>query len=107
MTDDTIVAPATPLGRGALAIVRIDGRDSVSILTQLTRGGVPAIRNATLVKLTTNDALIDECIAIRYEAPHSFTGNDLVELTLHGNPLIVEQVIRACVAVDAKSCCRP
>ncbi len=102
MTDDTIVAPATPLGRSALAIVRIDGRDSVSILTQLSRGGVPAVRTAVLVKLTANDALIDECIAIRYEAPHSFTGNDLVELTLHGNPLIVEQVIRACVALGAR-----
>jgi tRNA modification GTPase len=103
---DTIVAPATPLGRSALAIVRIDGRDSVSILTQLSKGGVPAVRTAVLVKLidklAANDALIDECIAVRYEAPHSFTGNDLVELTLHGNPLIVEQVIRACVALGAR-----
>jgi tRNA modification GTPase len=99
---DTIVAPATPLGRGALAIVRIDGRDSVSILTQLTRGVVPAVRNATLVRLALNDALIDECIAVRYEAPHSFTGNELVELTLHGNPLIVEQVIGACIALGAR-----
>lgn len=98
MNPDTIVAPATPLGRSALAIVRIDGRDSVSILTQLSKGGVPAVRTATLVRL----AMLDECIAIRYEAPHSFTGNDLVELTLHGNPLIVEQVIAACVALGAR-----
>jgi len=106
VTDDTIVAPATPLGRSALAIVRIDGRASVSILTELNRGVVPPVRMATLVKLhdrlTANDALIDECIAIRYEAPHSFTGNDLVELTLHGNPLLVEQVLRACVALGAR-----
>jgi tRNA modification GTPase len=102
VTDDTIVAPATPLGRSALAIVRIDGRASVSILTELTRGVVPPVRTATLIKLTANDALIDECIAIRYEAPHSFTGNDLVELTLHGNPLLVEQVLRACVALGAR-----
>ena len=102
MTDDTIVAPATPLGRSALAIVRIDGRGSVSILTELSRGVVPLVRTATLVKLTENEALIDECIAIRYEAPHSFTGNDLVELTLHGNPLLVEQVLRACVALGAR-----
>jgi tRNA modification GTPase len=102
VTDDTIVAPATPLGRSALAIVRIDGRESVSILTQLSKGGVPSIRMAVLVKLTANDAPVDECVAVRYEAPHSFTGNDLVELTLHGNPLIVEQVIRACVALGAR-----
>jgi tRNA modification GTPase len=102
VTEETIVAPATPLGRSALAIVRIDGRSSVSILTELSRGVVPPVRTATLIKLTANDALIDECIAIRYEAPHSFTGNDLVELTLHGNPLLVEQVLRACVALGAR-----
>jgi tRNA modification GTPase len=106
VTDDTIVAPATPLGRSALAIVRIDGRDSVSILTQLSKDGIPPVRTATLVKLSASlaqiDVPIDECIAIRYEAPHSFTGNDLVELTLHGNPLLVEQLIRACLALGAR-----
>jgi tRNA modification GTPase len=114
---DTIVAPATPLGRSALAIVRIDGRDCSSILAQLSRAGVPAVRMAAFVRLFSvvgsrlsepfgdaaqSGTLLDECIAIRYEAPHSFTGNDLVELTLHGNPLIVEQVIAACVALGAR-----
>lgn len=93
---DTIVAPATPLGRSALAIVRIDGPDSGAILTSLA-GETPAPRHATLVRLA-----FDECIAIRYEAPHSFTGNDLVELTLHGNPLLVERVIAACVERGAR-----
>jgi tRNA modification GTPase len=111
VTDDTIVAPATPLGRSALAIVRIDGRDAVSILQRLSKSsGVPPLRQATLVRLfapppTANrepPTLLDECIAIRYEAPHSFTGNDLVELTLHGNPLLVEQVIAACVELGAR-----
>jgi tRNA modification GTPase len=132
VNDDTIVAPATPLGRSALAIVRIDGPASSAILAQLGNGGVPAVRQATYMKLssvvssqlsvssrpsdesqttdnrqlTTRNApsreALDECIAIRYEAPHSFTGNDLVELTLHGNPLIVEQVIAACVALGAR-----
>lgn len=130
MTDDTIVAPATPLGRSALAIVRIDGPASTSILQQLISVGLPEIRKATLVRLlsvvgcqlkvtageeapstdngqpttsevTTREAL-DDCIAIRYEAPHSFTGNDLVELTLHGNSLLVEQLIGACVSLGAR-----
>lgn len=97
MNDDTIVAPATPLGRSALAIVRIDGGGSREMLAQLA-GFLPEVRRATRVQL----AAIDDCVAIRYEAPHSFTGNDLVELTLHGNPLIVEQVIAACVALGAR-----
>ena len=95
---DTIVAPATPPGRSALAIVRIDGPKSNSILTSLSNAALPPIRTAALTRLGE----IDECVAIRYEAPHSFTGNDLVELTLHGNPLLVERVIEACVALGAR-----
>lgn len=114
---DTIVAPATPPGRSALAIVRIDGPLSPSILAALTRAGVPQARMATLVKLfrpgedaqtaegsepTGGEGAIDDCIAVRFEAPHSFTGNDLVELTLHGNPLLVERVLVACVSLGAR-----
>ena len=95
---DTIVAPATPPGRSALAIVRIDGPLSNAILTALSDDALPAIRTAALTYLKD----IDECIAVRYEAPHSFTGNDLVELTLHGNPLLVERVIEECVRLGAR-----
>ena len=95
---DTIVAPATPPGRSALAIVRIDGPDAFSLLASLSSAALPPVRVATLTHLDE----IDECIAIRYEAPHSFTGNDLVELTLHGNPLLVTRVIEACVERGAR-----
>jgi tRNA modification GTPase len=99
---DTIVAPATPLGRSALAIVRIDGPLAIGILMSLSRTAAPAVRHAALTHLLVDDVPLDECIAIRYEAPHSFTGNDLVELTLHGNPLLIERVIGACVALGAR-----
>lgn len=95
---DTIVAPATPVGRSALAIVRIDGPRSGEILQQLSGAVQPEPRIATLTQLID----LDECIAIRYAAPHSFTGNDLVELTLHGNPLLVERVIEAAVRLGAR-----
>jgi tRNA modification GTPase len=98
---DTIVAPATPLGRGALAIVRIDGPRSAAILEKL--GGIsPDARIATLAQLSLDGQPLDECIAIRYAAPHSFTGNNLVELTLHGSPLLVERVIAAIIACGAR-----
>ncbi|HEX7193229.1 MAG TPA: tRNA uridine-5-carboxymethylaminomethyl(34) synthesis GTPase MnmE [Thermoanaerobaculia bacterium] len=106
---DTIVAPATPVGRSALAIVRIDGPDSASILASLTRAEAPEPRVATFTHLYAGGDLnaggdpIDECIAIRYTAPHSFTGNDLVELTLHGNPLLVERVLEAARELGARS----
>jgi tRNA modification GTPase len=98
---DTIVAPATPLGRGALAIVRIDGPRSAAILETL--GSVaPDARLATLTQLSLDGEPLDECIAVRYAAPHSFTGNDLVELTLHGSPLLVERVIAAIIECGAR-----
>jgi tRNA modification GTPase len=95
---DTIVAPATPVGRSALAIVRIDGPRSSEILLRMTGAGMPDVRMATLTQLKD----IDECIAIRYAAPHSFTGNDLVELTLHGNPLLVRRVVETAVSFGAR-----
>ncbi len=95
---DTIVAPATPVGRSALAIVRIDGPRSAEILAALTGLAPPEERIATHTELDQ----IDDCVAIRYVAPRSFTGNDLVELTLHGNPLIVRQVIDACIGLGAR-----
>lgn len=98
---ETIVAPATPLGRSALAIVRIDGPQSGSILEALG-GRLADPRVAVHTALTHGDELLDDCVAIRYAAPHSFTGNDLVELTLHGNPLLVERVIAACLAEGAR-----
>jgi tRNA modification GTPase len=98
---DTIVAPATPLGRGALAIVRIDGPKSAAILQELS-GVSPDPRLATLAQLSLDGEPLDECVAIRYAAPHSFTGNDLVELTLHGSPLLVERVIAAVIAFGAR-----
>jgi len=98
---DTIVAPATPVGRSALAIVRIDGPLSGSILKTLS-GVTPDARHVTLAELTFDSQHIDQCVAVRFEAPHSFTGNDLVELTLHGSPVIVESVIRAAVMLGAR-----
>lgn len=98
--DDTIVAPATPLGRSALAIVRIDGPSSSSILSALTE--LPQPRIATHTSLHHDGELLDDCVVTRFVAPHSFTGNDLVEITLHGNPLLVERVIAACVALGAR-----
>lgn len=98
---DTIVAPATPVGRSALAIVRIDGPVSSAILEGLT-GSVPDERHAAFAHLRHKGELLDECVAIRYVAPRSFTGNDLVELTLHGNPLLVQRVIEAAVSLGAR-----
>jgi tRNA modification GTPase len=98
---DTIVAPATPVGRSALAIVRIDGPRTAAILHSLTGGSVDE-RIVVHRYIHHNDELLDDCVVTRYVAPRSFTGNDLAELTLHGNPLLVERVIAAIVELGAR-----
>ncbi|HUP44850.1 MAG TPA: tRNA uridine-5-carboxymethylaminomethyl(34) synthesis GTPase MnmE [Thermoanaerobaculia bacterium] len=98
---DTIVAPATALGRGALAIVRLDGPQSGAILSRLC-GVVPDARLATHVTLSHHGEPLDDCVVVRYAAPRSFTGNDLAEITLHGSPIVVERVLAACVELGAR-----
>src|SRR5206468_6016398 len=66
-------------------------------------GSFPEPRLATLAYLNHSGEMLDESIAIRYPAPHSFTGNDLVELTLHGSPFIVERVVRAAIELGARA----
>lgn len=99
---DTIVAPATPIGRSALAIVRIDGPRSAAILRALSNTELPEERIATLMDIHNAGELLDQCIAVRYAAPRSFTGNDLVELTLHGGMVVVQRTIRAMVDLGAR-----
>jgi tRNA modification GTPase len=91
------------MGRSALAIVRIDGPGSTSILSSLSGGRSFEVRTSVLTHIINDTGEpLDECIAVRYAAPHSFTGNDLVELTLHGNPLLVSRLIDACLVFGAR-----
>lgn len=98
---ETIVAPATATGRAALAIVRIDGADAARIGQALTRSDLPE-RRAVFARIFDGGEELDEAVAIRYVAPHSFTGNDLVELTVHGSALIVSRVIEAAIRLGAR-----
>lgn len=102
LLSETIVAPATPVGRSALAIVRIDGPASAAILRALRRDGDTPIEQAVHTAIVQDGEVIDDCVVVRYAAPHSFTGNDLVEITLHGNPLLIERTVAACVALGAR-----
>lgn len=98
---ETIVAPATATGRAALGIVRIDGADAARIGQTLTRSDLPE-RRAVFARIFDGDDEIDEGVAIRYAAPHSFTGDDLVELTVHGSPLVIRRVIEAAIRLGAR-----
>ncbi len=101
---ETIAAVATPPGKGAIAIVRVSGPAVPSLLERLVR-----TRSALRPRVATRATVVDECgreldraIAIRFTAPHSYTGEDMLELQLHGSPVVAREVVRALLACGAR-----
>ena len=92
--DDTIVALATPPGRGALALLRISGPRAAGCIPAITsRTGLPP-RQACLCALRGGDGReIDRGVLVFYEAPASATGEDVLEITCHGAPAVVRQLL--------------
>ncbi len=102
---DTIVAPATPAGRSAVALVRLSGRDALRILRALAPRLPEKLRPRRPYLCTAVDAAgeaIDSGLATVFAAPASFTGEDVVELSVHGSPAVVERLVAAAVAAGAR-----
>ena len=97
---ETIVAAATPAGRSALAIVRVDGPLAAAIATAaLGRKSPPAEKTSTLgIWRDQAGSPIDQVVAVLWSAGRSFTGNDSLEITCHGNPLLVRRITEDCLA---------
>ncbi|WP_019954303.1 tRNA uridine-5-carboxymethylaminomethyl(34) synthesis GTPase MnmE [Yoonia vestfoldensis] len=89
---DTIFALATARGRAGVAVVRISGVAAVAAAARLM-GHVPAARGLRALRDCTGN-LIDEALVLRFDAGKSFTGEDVVELHLHGSPAVVAAVLR-------------
>ena len=99
---DTIVAIATPSGRGAIGIVRVSGADAPEIARRLL-GRVPRPRIATLAGARdANDELLDEGLALYFPAPHSYTGEHAFEFHGHGGPMVLQLVLAACADAGAR-----
>ncbi|MDJ0759994.1 MAG: tRNA uridine-5-carboxymethylaminomethyl(34) synthesis GTPase MnmE [Woeseiaceae bacterium] len=99
---DTIAAIATPPGVGGVGIVRVSGPEAENIASKLT-GGVPAPRRAVLVKITdSGGAAIDSGLAIHFPAPHSFTGESVLELHGHGGPVVLSMILDAVLGAGAR-----
>ena len=101
----TIVALATPTGRSGIGVVRVSGEDAVRIAQSMTAADfAPAPRAAHLKQLVdpTFGDVVDEAIITYFKAPHSFTGEDVVEISCHGSPVLLRQVIDICLAQGAR-----
>jgi tRNA modification GTPase len=99
---DTIAAVATPPGRGGVGIVRISGANCAQIAYSLI-GSLPPARMAKLVDFVDQQQqLIDQGIALYFPAPHSFTGEDVLELQGHGGPVVMDLLLQAVLQVGAR-----
>jgi tRNA modification GTPase len=100
----TIAAVATPPGRGAIAIVRVSGPDVREIAARIVRSQSPLRPHvATTAEILDEDgATLDRGIAILAPAPHSYTGEDVLELHIHGSPVIAREMLRTLLACGAR-----
>lgn len=104
-----IAAISTPAGAAGLGVVRLSGDDAVAVAAKLFR---PIRQERDLTALSgytaayghvyDADGDIDDCVALVFRAPHSYTGEDVVELSCHGGRYILQRVLRACFAAGAK-----
>jgi tRNA modification GTPase len=104
-TDDTIVAISTPPGRGGLGVIRLSGPGSITIAAALLHLAEPlTARHATYghVHDPVSGDRIDQVIATWFAAPHSYTGEDVVELSGHGSPMLLATIVSAAVAHGAR-----
>ncbi len=99
---DTIVAPATPPGRGGVGMVRISGPLSARIARQIL-GALPAPRRAHYGAFRDEHGeIIDSGLALYFPAPRSYTGEDVLELHAHGSPVVLDLLLKRAVAVGAR-----
>lgn len=100
--NDTIVAVATPPGQGGVGIVRLSGPDVIAI-TQTVLGQLPKPRYATLSRfMGARGEDIDQGIALFFPAPHSFTGEDVLELQGHGGPVVLDLLVQRVIELGAR-----
>ncbi len=98
---DPIVAIATAPGRGAVGIVRASGRDLRPLIEAIC-GRALAPRHAHYLPLRGDDGQpIDHGLAIHFPAPHSYTGEDVLELQAHGGPVVLQLLLARCLAAGA------
>ena len=100
---DTIAAIASGAGRAGIGIVRISGPDSLKIAQSVCQQALPVREACYLSFLADDDSVIDRGIALFFKAPHSFTGEDVLELQGHGGPVVLDMVMQRVLQLGARA----
>ncbi|HAZ7574516.1 tRNA uridine-5-carboxymethylaminomethyl(34) synthesis GTPase MnmE [Legionella sp. PATHC032] len=103
MSLDTIVAIATPPGRGGVGIVRISGPNAYAIALCLNGNKALQPRLATFCSLyKANNEVLDQGLVLYFKGPHSFTGEDVIEIQAHGSPVVLDLLIKESIEAGAR-----
>lgn len=100
-TKETIVAQATPSGRGGIGVIRVSG-PKTKLIAKKMLGCLPKPRYATFAKFKYQQSVIDEGIALYFPKPHSFTGEDILELHGHGGPVVIDCLLKSLLKEGAR-----
>ena len=103
--NDTIAAVATPPGIGAIGVLRVSGNSAFEIVELLFPSKKLADQPANTLHvgyIKDEDKLLDEVVVSLFKAPHSYTGEDVIEISCHGSPYVQQQVLNALVANGAR-----
>ena len=107
MHTETIVALATPPGRGGIGILRISGPLCTKVAEEVL-GKIPKVRHAELLPFCDVDGkALDQGIALLFKAPYSFTGEDVLELQGHGGPVVLDMLLRRILTITGVRLARP
>jgi len=108
MNEQTIAAIATASGTGAIGIIRLSGAEAITIADRIFKGKKLVDQPARTVHFgrivsVSDGAIIDEVVVTLFRSPHSYTGEDIVEISGHGSPYVLQKILEACLQAGAVS----
>lgn len=102
-SDDTIVAIATPPGRAGIGVVRVSGPSARHVGAAIVDRAEPLEpRHATLAHIVVDGAAIDRVVLTFFPAPHSYTGEDVLEISAHGSPVLLRAIVATAMQAGAR-----
>jgi len=107
LKEDTIIALATPAGVGAISVIRVSGQNSFLAIDKIFRGKIKIVDAASHTLhygniYNSDNEHIDDVLISVFKTPNSYTGEDSVEISTHGNPLITQKIIELLVGEDVR-----
>jgi tRNA modification GTPase len=103
---DTIAAIATPIGEGGLGVIRVSGASAIGTVEKFFNASIhlneAASHTCHYGKIRTEEELLDQAVVTLFRAPNSYTGEDVVEISAHGSPFILQKILRLCLRGGAR-----